>query len=201
VQSKRFIFQLAISICALSVVASTKFATACGDAGAPRSAAATTNPRKPQEGFNKIEALANLGEIKIVIAEIDAFFNPAGLNKDAVKKIMVDELANTKVTICSESADCCAKGSGKSCEPANVPILYLKLNSLPPSGTNGEPAFTMNLALVEKVKLARSGVESMVPVWSITRPGVLAQNNHNNFDRQLKDAMADFRNDLALANN
>ncbi len=222
-QSKRFILKLAMSICALSMVAGNNLALACGDDGCDHnknkniekvekvsvqaepgtnvsSGAGTTTLQKPQEGFNQFAVLAKLGEVKIVVGELDAASGDGTLDKDQLKKIMSTELAKTSATICGETGDCCAKGSGKGCDPATVPIMYLKLKSVPMVSDANRSAFTINLSLVEKAKVARNGVELMVPVWSRIVSGTMDKNDHSEIDKKLKIALTDFSTDLALAN-
>ncbi len=219
-QSKRFILQLAMSIGALIVVAGNYPAVACGDDGCdhnknksiekvekvsvkaePASGGASASTlQKPQEGFNQFAVLAKLAEVKVVVGEVDTASKDGTLDKDQLKKIISTELAKTSATICGEASDCCAKSSGKACDPATVPILYLKLKSVPVATDANRSAFTINLSLVEKAKVARNGVELMVPVWSRIVSGTMDKNDHSEIDKKLKLALTDFSMDLALAN-
>ncbi|MFA6209481.1 MAG: hypothetical protein WCT03_23040 [Candidatus Obscuribacterales bacterium] len=151
---------------------------------------------KSREGFNQPLILAGLKQMKLVIGELDQYSIDHGITKEKIRHLMVDELVPTHATICDDG-DCC---SGKGCEPAATPILYLKLKTVPESGSSSNATFALNMSLVEKVRVARNKHELMVAVWSKDAAGS-CQNMQSEVDTQLKEVVKHFRRDFALANS
>ncbi|MBP9093341.1 hypothetical protein KBI23_20135 [bacterium] len=165
-----------------------------------------TSSGKSREGFNQPLILSGLKQMKLVIGELDQFSIDHGINKEKIRHLMVDELVPTHVTICGDD-NCCAGASGKSnskshdCETSNTPILYLKLKTVADSANANTATFSINMALVEKVKVARNKQELMVAVWSKDAAGSSQSNMQAQVDSQLKEVVKHFRRDFALANS
>lgn len=166
---------------------------------------------KSREGFNQPLILSGLKQMKLVIGDLDQFSIDHGLTKEKIRHLMVDELIPTHVTICGDE-NCCAgsgsetgkgEGAGKSkgCESSATPILYLKLKTVADSANANTATFAINMALVEKVKVARNKQELMVAVWSKDVAGSSQSNMQAEVDSQLKEVVKHFRRDFALANS
>ncbi|CAN5514914.1 hypothetical protein BH11CYA1_BH11CYA1_02610 [soil metagenome] len=152
---------------------------------------------KSREGFNQPLILSGLKQMKLVIGELDQFSIDHGITKEKIRHLIVDELVPTHTTICDDG-DCC---SGKGCEPAATPILYLKLKTVPESASSNTASFSINMSLVEKVRVSRNKQELMVAVWSKDASGNTQSNMQSEIDNQLKEVVKHFRRDFALANS
>ena len=163
-----------------------------------------TSSAKTREGFNQPLILSGLKQMKLVIGELDQFSTDHGVTKEKMRHLMVDELVPTHITICGDGNCCAGADKSKGCETSATPILYLKLKTVADSASPNTATFTINMSLVEKVKVARNKQEVLVAVWSKNTANT-AGSSQSNFqaevDGQLKEVVKHFRSDFALANS
>jgi len=156
---------------------------------------------KIQEGFNQLSVLEQLGEMKIVVADFNQTALNHELSKEQIKLILVKSLSGGSYKICDEASDCCTRGSGKACDMTELPILYFKLKISSISDSSKISSFTLNLSLVEKVKVARNGAEAMVAVWSQSESGQIEKGSIDEINQKTALLAANFRQDLDQVNS
>lgn len=147
---------------------------------------------KAKSGFNQTFALTNLKALKIYVGKLDQESTDLGLSQEKLEHSINDALVPCHLKIITAA-------SGKGCEPSNDPVLYLKLKS---DKKDDRLAYSLNLSLVEKLKLQRNKQDLMAPVWTSDCLGVEKPGDaQEKIESSLQDLLKKFTRDFSLANS
>jgi len=184
-------------IAASSGVLSAPGQADCGDC--PKNNQSKKNNMR--EGFNQPLILSGIKNIQILVGDIDEMLTSQGVNKEHLAAKLKEELSTTHATITANTESCCKdKSSGKSSHEASA-LLYLKIKSTPDSADSKSGAYSINLSLVEKSKIARNHKDIMASVWAQDAIGKVQGDVKSELDNQLDKLARDFKRDYLLANS
>lgn len=165
--------------------------TCCKGKGAACDKIKANAKAKAKEGFNQTFALTNLKALKVYVGKLDDECTGLGLSQEKLEHTISDALVPCHLKIVTAAS--------KGCEPSNDPVLYLKLKS---DKSDDRLAYSLNLSLVEKLKLQRNKQDLMAPVWTNDCLGVSKSvDAQQKIESSLQDLLKTFTRDYSLANS
>ncbi len=154
-----------------------------------------------REGFNQPLILSGIKNIQILVGDIDEMLTAQGVSKDHLAAKLKEELSTTHATITESAEACCKdKSSGKASHDTSA-LLYLKIKSTADAPDSKSGAYSINLSLVEKSKIARNHKDIMASVWAQDAIGKVQGDVKSELDSQLDKLARDFKRDYLLANS